>query len=352
MNIVQAFTPTPITEEPTDLLAKSFEPIDQVATVTSLVQELDTYPLQARSTLRERLLTGLTESNVGKYSFYHENSIYRYGYNDAKTIRLAYMYARHLVRIVNESHVTYRFTTILDSRKTGLTVQPSVLEADKTLYGHQKPACFGGPKDGPNVPIRSSNLRRCILEELLDAGDACREKLLVQYERNGRKPLEGARDSDILRSWRDVEAALPKEDLISKPLAAELKEMDRLLRKLWEDWKSHCAAMHRNDARFKSVKAKEKYDKSEMSKFALRYSAIPDQRTRLVLLYDIDSLKASRAYDLNVRFAMSFGFQALCRIKAAAVPTMVFTREIGEAMSMSKSEVHMRMHLYTGPNGR
>ena len=90
-NIVQAFRPPPITDEPAGFQTAYFEPMDKVPTVESVMKEMAAYPSEADDRLRRHLLIGLNESKVGKYSMYHENAIYTLGYNDPVTIRLAYM---------------------------------------------------------------------------------------------------------------------------------------------------------------------------------------------------------------------------------------------------------------------
>ena len=90
--IVQTFKPPPITEEPADFIPTYFEPLDRIPSVASMIRELDARPeAEAEDVLRHHLLIGLCESNVGKYSFFHEKTIYTKGYDHPETRRLAYM---------------------------------------------------------------------------------------------------------------------------------------------------------------------------------------------------------------------------------------------------------------------
>lgn len=90
--IVQAFKTPRITLEPPQFVPQNFEPLDRIPTVSSVVRELDMQPdVEAENTLRNHLLIGLCESNVGKYSYYHENAIYTKGYDHPEARRLAFM---------------------------------------------------------------------------------------------------------------------------------------------------------------------------------------------------------------------------------------------------------------------
>ena len=48
--------------------------------------------------LCKKLLLGLAEDKVGKYSTFHENAMYSVGYNHPETVRLAYMFVTSFER--------------------------------------------------------------------------------------------------------------------------------------------------------------------------------------------------------------------------------------------------------------
>ncbi|KAJ7268673.1 RNA dependent RNA polymerase-domain-containing protein [Mycena haematopus] len=72
--------------------------------------------------LQQYLLGSLRDpSAVGQYSGYHENSIIKHGYDNHRTIKLA-----------------YQFCKILDSPKTGFNLRPETRTADAKQHGHAR----------------------------------------------------------------------------------------------------------------------------------------------------------------------------------------------------------------------
>jgi hypothetical protein len=46
----------------------------------------------AQSKFQEVSLRGFSDGKVGIYSTFHDGAVFKYGYNDPRSIRLAYMY--------------------------------------------------------------------------------------------------------------------------------------------------------------------------------------------------------------------------------------------------------------------
>lgn len=88
--IVSAFVPPEFTEAPRGFMETHFE--KDIETVAAFRNRLSSMPQAlAEVEFHQSFLFGLSDSNVWKYSKYHDNAVYRYGYKDAETIRLAYM---------------------------------------------------------------------------------------------------------------------------------------------------------------------------------------------------------------------------------------------------------------------
>ncbi|KAJ7484690.1 RNA dependent RNA polymerase-domain-containing protein [Mycena latifolia] len=72
--------------------------------------------------LQKYLLGSLRDASaVGQYSGYHDNAIVTKGYDNPRTVKLA-----------------YQFCKILDSPKTGYVIKPETRNADSKVYGHPR----------------------------------------------------------------------------------------------------------------------------------------------------------------------------------------------------------------------
>jgi hypothetical protein len=97
--IVDAFSygglgPRPFTAEPDNFLKDNFvQSVECVSAVQEgLIQLAQADPCKAQVAFQQKVLAGLKDSKVGRYSHQHDTAIYRYGYDHPSTIRLAYMF--------------------------------------------------------------------------------------------------------------------------------------------------------------------------------------------------------------------------------------------------------------------
>ena len=89
--IVSAFKPPPPNQPPAGFLNKYFE--KDVKTVLDFCkQHKGESGGQSADEIRKILLSTLSNTQVGIYSKFHDNSTYNLGYDHPTTIRLAYMY--------------------------------------------------------------------------------------------------------------------------------------------------------------------------------------------------------------------------------------------------------------------
>ena len=93
--------------------------------------------------------------------------------------------------------------TVLDSRKSGLIVRPSVLAADRDLVGFDKLICLGGTYNSPRPP----RFGPFVLDELLQSGKQIQNMLLAKYDTLGREPTKMSKDPDVLRPWLELKCA-------------------------------------------------------------------------------------------------------------------------------------------------
>jgi RNA-dependent RNA polymerase len=88
--IVNAFKPPDFSDPPENFIEKNFQ--KDVETVEDFQRRIHSIPeAEAEQEFFRIFLLGLVDSKVGLYSKLHDNAIYKDGYDDQETIRLAYM---------------------------------------------------------------------------------------------------------------------------------------------------------------------------------------------------------------------------------------------------------------------
>lgn len=113
----------------------------EVKTVEELGIELGRESTEAgQRAFQEHLLMGLCDSQVGLYSYFHDNAIWKHGYNHPNSILMAYMYVPHILfAVLRQVYSSSRGNTILDAGKTGLSLKRDVYEAHERVFGHPRP---------------------------------------------------------------------------------------------------------------------------------------------------------------------------------------------------------------------
>src|SRR6202012_1475211 len=95
-----------------------------------------------------------------------------------------------------------RFTTCLDSRKTGLHVLENVFQKDANEYGWPLPKCMQDEeKKGESqnaVTRRGEALEPFILDELLSFGHSVAKNLWVEYDKPAMESFR-TKDQHLLR---------------------------------------------------------------------------------------------------------------------------------------------------------
>ncbi|EKM56512.1 uncharacterized protein PHACADRAFT_118286 [Phanerochaete carnosa HHB-10118-sp] len=311
--IVGDFRQPVFTAEPPNFLEKYFESQDKIPTVASVVRMMSDRPADASRILRRHLLIGLTESKTGKYSWYNENAMYRYG-----------------------------FTTVLDSRKSGLAVKPEVVKADNGRFGFAKPECLGGTGNGPR---RDHALGPFVLDKLLRAGSSIQRELLAKYDSIGTnlKLMEDKPDPDIERPWTEICNAR-QAGLLSEALCTEVGRLETAMREISRTWGAIWGPSYRGSqyaTKAQKSEAKKKVQ-VQVDGLARHYMETPVGCEALAMLGNLDKLKASCLYSIKPKVAFKVCFQAVCKIKAESRGSKAFTREFADAMSIPAAEVRVR----------
>lgn len=241
-----------------------------------------------------------------------------------------------------------RFTTVLDSRKTGLVVKPDVLKNDGKRFGFDRPPCLGGSELG-SPPKRNAGLSPFILDELLAAGKQIQDGQLKNYAELGTKLKETDRDPDLLRPWEDIQRALHALQL-SPTLSEEILLLEGHVKEIYRGWGKIWSQSRSSQTSYRNkeqIKQARKMQQMQLMDLARQYMQTPSGCQILQIFSNIEKLKASCAYSLSPRLARNVAFQALCKIKAEIHGSTAFTTEFGEAMSMSPAEVRVRSQFNT-----
>ncbi|KAJ7469578.1 RNA dependent RNA polymerase-domain-containing protein [Mycena latifolia] len=286
------FKNQPFTPPPHNFIAENFE--REVKTVEEVGNELQLRfksPKDAQQAFQEYLLGGLRDSQVGLYSFFHENAIWRHGYNHPSSILMAYI-----------------GNTLLDAGKTGLCLKREVFAKHRATFGHQRPKT-----DGWRGEVnRDDNSRPYILQRLSEAGDAKGGELLREHDRASGKLVEAYKD-------------MPKDEDLLKPHVMAKHKSERDLNGAEVFYKAELAAIehHVEEVRrlygpIYAIPEEEKV-KREAAALAMhcKYSqAVPG--VKMMEAATVEELKASYAYSLKEGFGFTVAFQTLCFIKARA----------------------------------
>ncbi|KAJ7631701.1 RNA dependent RNA polymerase-domain-containing protein [Mycena polygramma] len=283
------FSNQPFTPAPEGFMSTNFE--QEVKTVEQVETELcGKSSGDAQLAFQEHLLLGLRESQVGLYSYFHDNAIWRHGYNHPNSILMAYI-----------------GNTLLDAGKTGLTLKSAVFEEHQKTFGHKRPKM-----NNWMGPARDS-LHPFILQSLSVAGKAKGDELLREHDLASRKLPENfkavGKDTDLLRPYLAALRKSQRKDPWSPVYKSELEKIER-----------HVEVAYKEYSKIFSLKTDETAKRTELVLSAQKKYAepIPD-----ILLMDaeiVPKVKASYAHQTQDGFGFAVAFNMLCTIKAAATP--------------------------------
>ncbi|KAG5639652.1 hypothetical protein H0H81_008813 [Sphagnurus paluster] len=341
-SLVEPFKSKPLTEMPSDLLLNNFEGHpERVTHFAERVATMETLK-DVQKTFQEILLLNLNDSKVGMYSNFHDYAAWQHGYDNPKSIRLAYM-----------------FNVLLDSSKTGMRLRKGVFEQDLRLFNREIPETY----------TRGS--RPYIFHTLNDAGQMAEKDLLREYDMLAKNmPEENGKveaDKDLLQPYDTAFAhAIRLYDSSDQLQRHILTNELQLIRDPVNKAEAAYRKMTSDLAKAQPSPFNET-PKTEQQKKKKATQARKDQMRNVLQLYnqdvpnvmlfqDISTLKASYAYKLAItsaskstKFAFDVAFRDLCNIKANAAKDGVApcTRSFDEAKSISSKYVRALTRLQT-----
>ena len=246
-----------------------------------------------------------------------------------------------------------RFTTELDSSKTGLRIKPKVFQEDQKISRHRLPKCMerADSRDPHGVIIRDDgspitrdrHLPPFILDTLLDAGEKLKTKHLAAYGCLGDN-LDRRKDDDLCRPFRDAhDKARLAADAGFPYLLNELEDIKDHVKAVHKSWCATCADKKSPRKKGSSPQKKKKErsfsgNEDRMGNVTRRFAHGP---ANIVHTSCIDEVKASYAYyeyhkDYSPDyFAFCVAFKDLTVIKARAVGQIGVTLSFSEHMTIS-----------------
>lgn len=293
------------------------------------------------------LLGALRDASfVGSYSNWHDNAVYKLGYDHPETIRLAYMQVQFSSPITCFLNLRSRFCAVLDGSKTGLTVDPEVLQKDRASYNCRPPAwketTEKKKEDGANQNL--PNVKRlgrvCGIEFIMDAiqkqGKMDYDMYLGKYEDfKKREGVDTKLDDDLTGPWRDAqERAERNRDKFPRMLeeleliAAHVHEIRIEHRKMmrWQDPKTP-ASSHKHGGKADFTKKPIVVRQDELRDLSEQFAESPNVED--LVFFDKASLarvRASYAYLHDYKetrgairwtaFPFDMAMRELCAIKA------------------------------------
>ncbi|KAI0082129.1 hypothetical protein K474DRAFT_1655468 [Panus rudis PR-1116 ss-1] len=299
---------------PQDFLASNFESQDTIPKIATINMELSAMAeAEAQLLLQQHLLSGSFNDKIWRYSNFHENAVYAYGYGDARSIRNAMM-----------------FNTILDSRKSGLVVKGDVYEQDVKQYGRILPPCMQSAKSNP-VAGNPQYMKRethepFILEAIQKEGQELHDQRMYSY--HIRAVDVSKKDPHLLQPWNNVNS------INDVNIQNELKLI-----------KAHVNEVHNKWSGFWSTTRGEGSGKSnsrlQVAAFRREFLEVPSGVQILKMLGRTDVLAASYAYkDKKGIFAFAVASAALCKIKAES-QLVPMTHEFASVMTIPPAAVRM-----------
>ena len=246
-----------------------------------------------------------------------------------------------------------RFTTCLDSRKTGYRVQQGVFKKDmRNSWG--RPECLRSVK-GEDSDQRSQDVRvkrgkglgPFILDILQDFGIGLQERFLREYENLSGQPgaAKFEADHDLLGPYRKITGKISEIESLPglNKLAREARTELRRIEDHVEDMRSEWARVFRT--------ASKSAQNRTLVELRRKFESGPDV-PHLSHLGDIPEIRASCAYRRcggdTPRFAFHMAFDVLCKIKARESRGAILSREFAELVTVPKIAVRALSALRPG----
>jgi hypothetical protein len=246
-----------------------------------------------------------------------------------------------------------RFTTCLDSRKTGHRVRKDVFTKDSRQYGMDLPESMrrGGEAhewSRNSFPRRDEALGPFILDTLQEFGKELFDSFKHKYENLSGQPLLTrvmTHDRDLLEPYLQLSTKLSEIEPVQRGnvnrdsfVLAARRELD-MLESHVNNMKSEWPTIFRDSAKKSRPGARDRAVGALRRKFVSGGPVMP----HLSLLGDISAIRASYAYKScradNPTFAFSMALEELCNIKARESRGTALNREFTGFMTIPKVAV-------------
>ena len=208
-----------------------------------------------------------------------------------------------------------RDNLLLDASKTGLRLKKNVLQEDRKKFGgpDRYPPSMGGTgaqRDDFALDILSSDAKKFV------------DQLLARYDEASKFIVP---DSDLLNPWKLAKARARHPDLselIRERLSDELRRLEDHVDRALKQYKQVVSRQSSTEEDGKSgqvKKAVERQRQRDKNKaYALALQTFTSDVPGILLLTDVNRIKASYAYHKCQPFAFNVASQELCCIKADA----------------------------------
>jgi RNA-dependent RNA polymerase len=258
---------------------------------------------------------------------------------------------RFNVPLARQNLMFCRFTTCLDSRKTGYRAQQEVFKKDmQRSWG--LPECLRSVEEGDQRNQRGrvkrgEGLGPFILDILKGFGSELQERFLHEYDNLSGQPgtARFEADRDLLGPYQKIMGKLSEIEspgVYPKELAREARKELRTVEIHVEDVKTEWARIFRAP---KSARNRMLVD------LRRKFESGPDVPL-LSHLGDIPEIRASCAYRRcsadAPRFAFSVAFDVLCKIKARESRGTTLSHEFAELVTVPKIAVRTLSALRSG----
>ncbi|KAG6336122.1 hypothetical protein ID866_2960 [Astraeus odoratus] len=269
------------------------------------------------------LLGGLQDSSlVGRYSNFHDISIYTLGYNHPETIRLAHM-----------------FCHVLDSTKSGLAVLPEVLQKDIRKFHGRAPQWKETEDDTVHEgnelnPTRDPSLPSFVMDMVTAAARQHSDMKLSRMQQ--AFPHSISPDSALLKPWNDAKERAEKIRVLDPGNAGrmdlELSRIQSHVKEVLAEFKAKVGK------KFTGFKIERRQD--ILRDLAHHFAKNPDPSCLFFSQDELAQFKASYAYKLDPegKFAFSVAMRDLGHIKARSLgPTKTVQLVFYDRFAIKKS---------------
>ncbi|KAJ7770564.1 RNA dependent RNA polymerase-domain-containing protein [Mycena metata] len=298
------------------------------STVAKFNADYASQPPEVKAAALQKYLLGALRdpSAVGQYSTYHDNAIVTQGYDNHRTVKLA-----------------YQFCKILDSPKTGYNLRPDTRIADARQYGHvlgpawKKKTASGNAINSAYLqrtinPENRSLCRKFVMDVLNDAATSQQNRWLADAEKLFLPFEKGAvvLDEDLARPWNDFQVFVNKRIRVQKDKnpKADLIAIGAHVAKMYERCKAIKSKRQSGGQNAFTGQAIE-IRQDTLRELSRDFASAPslDQMTSIFDPVSLARLRASYAYIYDhqksnggwSRFPWDVALGDLCRIKAAAL---------------------------------